>query len=37
MRNFKKFMTAYHTQNKTCLHDLYTDRQVYYSSLSSFV
>lgn len=36
MRNFKKFMTAYHTQNKTCLHDLYTDRQVYYSSLSSF-
>ncbi len=36
MRNFKKFMTVYHTQNKTCLHDLYTDRQVYYSSLSSF-
>lgn len=36
MRNFKKFMTAYRTQNKTCLHDLYTDRQVYYSSLSSF-
>ncbi len=36
MRNFKKFMTAYHTQNKTCLHDLYTDSQVYYSSLSSF-
>ena len=36
MRNFKKFMTTYHTQNKTCLHDLYTDRQVYYSSLSSF-
>lgn len=36
MRNFKKFMTVYHTQNKTFLHDLYTDRQVYYSSLSSF-
>lgn len=35
MKNFKKLMTAYHTQNKACLHDLYTDRQVYYSSVSS--
>lgn len=35
MKNFKKIMSACHTQNKTCLHDLYTDRQVYYSSVSS--
>lgn len=36
MENFKRLMYAYHTQNKTHLHELYTDRQVYYSSLSSF-
>lgn len=35
MKNFKQFMNQYHGQNKTSLHGLYTDRQVYYSSLSS--
>lgn len=29
-------MYDYHTQNKALLHNLYTDRQVYYSSVSSF-
>lgn len=36
MKTFKRLMSTYHTQNKTILHNLYTDRQVYYSSVSSF-
>lgn len=35
MKKFKKSMMAYHTQNKERLHDLYTDKQVYYSSVPS--
>lgn len=35
MKKFKSIMWAYHTKNRECLHDLYTDRQVYYSSVSS--
>lgn len=35
MRKFKKLMESYHTQNKVCLHNLYTDKQIYYSSVSS--
>lgn len=36
MKTFKRLMSTYHTQNKTILHTLYTDKQVYYSSVSSF-
>ncbi len=35
MKNFKKLMYQYHEQNKMSLHHLYTDRQIYYSSISS--
>ncbi|MCM1118088.1 MAG: ABC-ATPase domain-containing protein [bacterium] len=35
MKEFKKIMAQSHTQNKDCLHYLYTDKQVYISSLSS--
>lgn len=35
MKEFKKIMAQSHTQNKNCLHYLYTDKQVYISSLSS--
>ncbi len=35
MNQFKKIMAQSHTQNKDCLHKLYTDRQIYISSLSS--
>lgn len=35
MRKFKKLMESYRTQNKVCLHNLYTDKQIYYSSVSS--
>ena len=36
MKEFKRLMSTYHTQNKMLLHGLYTDKQVYFSSLSSF-
>lgn len=35
MKQFKKIMAQSHTQKKDCLHRLYTDRQIYISSLSS--
>lgn len=35
MNHFKKIMTQNHMQNKECLHMLYTDRQIYISSVSS--
>ena len=35
MRKFKKLMESYRTQNKACLHNLYTEKQIYYSSVSS--
>lgn len=35
MNQFKKIMAQSHTRNKDCLHELYTDRQIYISSLSS--
>ncbi|MBD5530457.1 MAG: ATPase [Lachnospiraceae bacterium] len=35
MNEFKKIMTQSHTQNKDCLHKLYTDKQIYISKLSS--
>lgn len=35
MKNFKQLMYQYHEQNKMSLHHLYTDRQIYYSSISS--
>ncbi len=35
MNKFKSIMTAGHTQNKEYLHKLYTDRQVYISSVCS--
>lgn len=35
MNHFKKIMTQSHMQNKECLHMLYTDRQIYISSVSS--
>ncbi len=35
MNNFKKIIMAGHTQRKEYLHHLYTDRQVYLSSISS--
>lgn len=36
MKEFKRLMSTYHTQNKMLLHGLYTDKQMYFSSLSSF-
>ncbi|MFG6356798.1 MAG: hypothetical protein K1W26_08260 [Acetatifactor sp.] len=35
MKQFKKIMAQSHTQNRDCLHGLYTDRQIYLSCLSS--
>lgn len=35
MNHFKKIMAQSHMQNKECLHKLYTDRQIYISTLSS--
>lgn len=35
MNHFKKIMTQSHIQNKECLHQLYTDRQIYISWMSS--
>ncbi len=35
MNQFKKIMAQSHTQNKDCLHKLYTDRQIYISCISS--
>lgn len=35
MNHFKKIMAQSHTQNKDCLHKLYTDRQIYISTLRS--
>ena len=35
MKNFKQLMYQYHEQNKMSLYHLYTDRQIYYSSISS--
>ncbi len=35
MKKFKNMMESYHTRNRACLHDLYTDKQIYYSSVSS--
>lgn len=35
MNHFKKIMAQSHMQNKECLHWLYTDRQIYFSSISS--
>lgn len=35
MNKFKKIMAGCHTQKKECLHKIYTDKQVYFSSVSS--
>ncbi len=35
MRKFKSFMWSCHTKNKDCLHEIYTDRQIYFSSVRS--
>lgn len=35
MNQFKKIMAQSHTQNKDCLHRLYTDRWIYNSHISS--
>ncbi len=36
MNNFKKIIMAGHTQRKEYLHHLYTDRQIYLSSICSY-
>lgn len=35
MRKFKDLMMEYHTKNRDFLHNLYTDKQVHYSSVCS--
>lgn len=35
MRKFKNLMKTFHTKNKNFLHELYTDKQIYYSSVPS--
>lgn len=35
MNQFKKLMTSFHTQEKSCLNRLYVDKQIYLSSVRS--